>query len=91
MFQNNVPLLERLELEGFTDDREMFVQEVRERLQQEFENEHVALGYDDEAGYMGGVNGGLGPEVEESDLADGVVAFSSDEESNDSDEDGEDL
>jgi len=86
-FENNAPLIASWHLQGYYDDREESVNEVQQALQVNVDtivDDLIPLRYDDEAGYMGGVNGGLGPEIRDEDLADGIVNFSEDE---DSDED----
>ncbi|KAE9401192.1 hypothetical protein BT96DRAFT_1018287 [Gymnopus androsaceus JB14] len=88
-FETNAPLLPTFQLGGFQDDREEFVKEVEGALNVNIglEVEDLqSLLYDEESGYMGGAQGGLGPNIEDSDLADGIVHFSSDEESNNSDD-----
>ncbi|THU92427.1 hypothetical protein K435DRAFT_800532 [Dendrothele bispora CBS 962.96] len=83
-FENNGHLLlDTFNLEGYHDDREDFVREVQQALQVEIHNivdDLVPLAYDEEGGYMGGVCGGLGPEIEEVDAADGEVPFSDDDD-----------
>ncbi|KIK57129.1 hypothetical protein GYMLUDRAFT_247381 [Collybiopsis luxurians FD-317 M1] len=87
-FQSNAPLTDTLDLYSYHNDREEFVEEVRNAL-----NTTVGvkvedlnpLRYDEESGNSwggggGGVQGGLDPEVEDTDLADAVAQFLSDEE-----------
>ncbi|KIK52245.1 hypothetical protein GYMLUDRAFT_251383 [Collybiopsis luxurians FD-317 M1] len=87
-FQSNAPLTDTLDLHSYHNDREEFVEEVRNALNTtvgvEIEDLNP-LHYDEESGYMGGVRGGLGPEIEDTDLADAVAQFSSDEEHLESD------
>ncbi|KIK61520.1 hypothetical protein GYMLUDRAFT_243681 [Collybiopsis luxurians FD-317 M1] len=86
-FRSNAPLVETFNLQSFHDDRDEFVGEVQQALGQtvgDTVDDLQPLRYDEDTGYMGGIRGGLGMD-EEVQLADGVVCFSSDEESNDSD------
>lgn len=92
-FESNAPVLETLHLESFHesfhDDCDVFVQEVQNALQVEIHTEIqdlVPLAYEEEAGYMGRARDGLGPDIEEEDLADGIANFPSDEETGDGEE-----
>jgi hypothetical protein len=83
-FETNAPLPPTLCLDSFRDDRDEFVKEVQHALNDTVGmevNDLRRLAYDEESGYMGGVHGGLGPDIEEGDMADGIVRFLSDEES----------
>ncbi|KIK60632.1 hypothetical protein GYMLUDRAFT_244205 [Collybiopsis luxurians FD-317 M1] len=86
-FRNNSCLLTTLELHGFHDDRDDFVKEVQDALNVQIGNQiqdMEPLLFDEEGLYMGGVQGGLGPDIDE-DLADGVVQFSSDDADSEND------
>ncbi|THU87898.1 hypothetical protein K435DRAFT_866827 [Dendrothele bispora CBS 962.96] len=83
-------MLEDLQLEGFYDDREECLKEVQNALQVNIRtmvDDLQALQYDEEGAYMGGVKGGLGPELRDANLAEGMVNFSSDDEDYDVDND----
>ncbi|THU81135.1 hypothetical protein K435DRAFT_937812 [Dendrothele bispora CBS 962.96] len=74
------PFCTMTSLQGYHDDREDFVREVEDALQvniNDIVDDLEPLPY--ETGYLGGVRGGLGPEIgEDIDFADGVVNFSDD-------------
>ncbi|KAK7452638.1 hypothetical protein VKT23_012037 [Stygiomarasmius scandens] len=82
-FETNAPLMNTLHLEGYRDDRDEFVKEVEDALQVQVDDivdDLMPLADDDEGIYMGGVRGGLGPEIEEVDMEDGIVNFSDSDE-----------
>ncbi|KIK59520.1 hypothetical protein GYMLUDRAFT_169437, partial [Collybiopsis luxurians FD-317 M1] len=86
-FRNNSHLLTTLELHGFHNDRDDFVKEVQDALNVQIGNQiqdMELLLFDEEGLYIGGVQGGLGPDIDE-DLADGVVQFSSDDANSEND------
>jgi len=64
---------------GYEDNRDAQAEEVL-MFSNTIIDDLSPLAYDEESGYMGGLQGRLGPEILDGDLIDGVVDFSSNSE-----------
>ncbi|THU77015.1 hypothetical protein K435DRAFT_703391, partial [Dendrothele bispora CBS 962.96] len=77
-FENNAGVYNTLNLSGYEDAN---AEEDPATFPLTIIDDLISLAYDEESGYMGGVRGGLGLEIHDGDLVDGIVDFSSDGES----------